>query len=73
VADVDEVVGDDAEANPESHAGGAFVATAVQPVSPLQQADAALGAAAPLLRVADQRLFCSFLRSGLWVLRLAWK
>ena len=47
VADVDEVVGDDAEANPALHAGVALVAAAVEAMSTFDHADAPLAAGAP--------------------------
>ena len=40
--DVDEVVGDDAEPDPALHSDSAFVAAAVEPVSPFDHADAPL-------------------------------
>ena len=40
MADVDQVVGDDAEADPALDAGQAFVAAAVESVASLQKADA---------------------------------
>ena len=54
--DVDEVVGDDAKTHPSFHARGPLVATSIQPVSPLEQTDAALAAGAPLLRLAEPAL-----------------
>lgn len=56
MGDVDEVVGDDAHDNPAFHSGSSFVATAVQPVTALQHADAAFAASAPLLRIAKPPL-----------------
>jgi hypothetical protein len=56
VADVDQVVGDDTEADPALDAGQAFVAAAVQAVASLQKADAAFTAGAPLLGVAEPTL-----------------
>src|SRR3954462_15368739 len=49
VADGDEVVGDDAEADPALHAGIAFVAAAVEAMAAFDHADAALAAGAPRL------------------------
>ena len=47
VPDVDQVIGDDAEANPAVHADIALVAAAVKAVSPFCDADAALTTGAP--------------------------
>src|SRR5258708_12271700 len=54
--DVDEVVGDDAEPDPTLHSGIAFVAAAVEPVSPLDHADASLASGPPFLSVAEPAL-----------------
>ena len=51
--DVDEGVGDDAEADPALDARQTLVATAVQAVASLEKTDAALAAGAPLLSVAE--------------------
>src|SRR6478735_3884216 len=56
MGDVDKVIGDDTQADPALHSSGSFVATAVQPVTALQQADAAFAAGAPLLRIAEPAL-----------------
>lgn len=53
MTEVDQVVGDDAEADPALHARETFVATAVQAVAALEQTDAAFTAGAPLLGVAE--------------------
>ena len=53
VADVDQVVGDDAQAHPALDARQALVATAVQAVAALEKTDATLTASAPLLSVAE--------------------
>ena len=54
--DVDEVVGDDAEANPAVHSDVTLIAAAVEAVSPLDHADATLASGAPLLAVAEPAL-----------------
>ncbi len=54
--DVDDVVGDDAEPNPTLHSGIAFVAAAIEPVSPLNHADASLASGPPFLSVAEPAL-----------------
>ena len=56
-ADIDQVVGDDAKSDPSLDAGGPLVATSVQAVAALEQADAPLAAGAPLLRAAEPTLF----------------
>src|ERR1700674_3485525 len=55
-ADVDEVVGDDAEANPAFHSGVALVAAAVEAMSAFGDADATLASGAPFLAVAEPAL-----------------
>src|SRR5258705_12411822 len=54
--DVDDVVGDDAEPDPTLHSGIAFVAAAIEPVSPLDHADASLASGPPFLSVAEPAL-----------------
>ena len=46
---VDEVIGDHSQSNPSPHAVLAPIATAVQPVPPLENADPAFAARAPAL------------------------
>jgi hypothetical protein len=55
-ADVDDVVGDDPEANPALHSDVALVATAAEAVSPFDDADASLASGAPFLTVAEPPL-----------------
>ena len=55
--DVDEIVCDDAEADPPVHTGIAFVAAVVQTMSPFHDADASLGPGARFLAVAELALF----------------
>src|ERR1700756_1379927 len=55
-ADVDEIIGDHAESDPTLHSIFAFVATAVEPMSPLRHADAALTSGTPFLAVAEPAL-----------------
>jgi hypothetical protein len=55
-ADVDDVVGNDAEANPTFHPGIAFVAATVKPMPPLSHTDAALASGPPFLAVAKPAL-----------------
>ena len=68
-ADGDEVVGDDAEADPALHAGIAFVAAAVEAMAAFDHADAALAAGAPDLTSAEPALLlfapalCTFARA----------
>ena len=50
---IDQVIGDDAQADPALDAGHAFVATAVQAVATFEQTDTTLAAGAPLLGVAE--------------------
>src|SRR5207245_6380072 len=54
--DVDDVVCDDAEPDPTLHSGIAFVAAAIEPVSPLDHADASLASGPPFLSVAEPAL-----------------
>ena len=53
MADVDQVIGDDAEADPALDARHAFVATAVEAVASLEKTDAPFAAGAPFLRIAE--------------------
>jgi hypothetical protein len=55
-ADVDDVVGDDSEANPALHSDVAPVAAAAEAVSPFDDADASLASGAPFLAVAELAL-----------------
>ena len=52
-ADVDEIISDHTEADPALHSGIAFVAAAIETVSPLDHADATLASGAPFLAVAE--------------------
>ena len=52
-AEVDEVVADHAESYPTPDPGLTLVATSIQTVASLQQADASFGAGAPLLAIAE--------------------
>src|SRR5262249_2517685 len=54
--DVDDVVGDNAEANPAVHSVEAFVAAAIETVSPLDHADAPLASGPPFLPIAEPAL-----------------
>src|SRR5215469_16421375 len=56
-ADVDEVVGDDAEADPAFHSSRSLVAATAEAVSPFDDADAPLASGAPLLAVTEPALF----------------
>jgi len=62
-ADVDEVVGNDAEANPSLHSIEALVSAWAETVSPLGDADPPLGSSSPFLAVAEPAL--SLLSSAL--------
>ena len=53
VPDIDQVVGDDAEADPALDARHAFVTASVQAMAALEQTDAALTAGAPSLSVTE--------------------
>src|SRR5215468_8022261 len=53
---IHEIIGDHAESDPTLHSIFAFVATAVEPVSPLRHADAALASGPPFLAVAEPAL-----------------
>src|SRR5215470_1510140 len=55
--DVDEIVGDDAEADPAIHSNRSLVAAAAKAVSPFDDADAPLASSAPLLAVTEPALF----------------
>ena len=55
-ADVDEVVGDDAEPDPAFHSGVALVAAAVEAVSASGDADSCLASGAPFLALAEPAL-----------------
>ena len=52
-ADVDEIVGDDAEADPAFHSVVALVAAAVEAVPAFGHADAALASGAPFLPLTE--------------------
>ena len=54
---IDEVVGDDAKADPALHSGKAFVATSIQSVSSLDDTNAAFAPGAPFLAVSEPALF----------------
>src|ERR1700687_454684 len=62
--DVDQVVGDDAQADPALDALGPFVTGSVQPVAPLQEADPALASGSPLLGMAEPALLLQLLALG---------
>lgn len=55
-ADVDDVVGNDAEAYPSAHSDETPVATTGEAVSPLDDADAPFRSSAPFLTVAEPAL-----------------
>ena len=55
--DVDEVVGDDAEADPAVHSDIALVAAAAEAMSPFCDADASLTTGAPFLAVTEPAFF----------------
>src|SRR5262249_11785610 len=55
-ADVDDVVGDHAEADPALHSDKALVAAAAEPMPAFDDADAPFAAGAPLLAVAEPAL-----------------
>ena len=55
-ADVDHVVGDDAEADPALHSGKAFVAATSEPVPSLDDADASLAPGSPFLALSEPPL-----------------
>ena len=54
--DVDDIVRDDSKTDPPLYALGALVKGSVQPMTPFQDANAALTAGAPLLRVLEPTL-----------------
>jgi len=56
-ADVDEIVGDDAEPDPAVHPDEALVAAAGEAVPPFDHADAPLRSGAPFLTVTEPALF----------------
>ena len=58
-ADVDEVVGDDAEPDPAFHSVVALVAAANEAVPALGDADASLASGLPFLTLRNQRFFFS--------------
>src|SRR5271168_1308864 len=55
-ADVEEIVGDDAEPDPTLHSGLALIAAAAEPVSPFDHADASLASGPPFLAIAEPAL-----------------
>ena len=55
-ADVDQVIGDHAEADPALHSGIALVSAAIETVSPFDHADASLASGAPFLASAEPAL-----------------
>ena len=55
-ADVDQVIGDHAEADPALHSGIALVSAAIETVSPFDHADASLASGAPFLATAEPAL-----------------
>jgi hypothetical protein len=69
-ADIDEVVGDDAEADPATRSDRPLVAATAETVSLFEDANAHLTSGAPLLPLRNQRFFCLRLRSRLLVERL---
>jgi hypothetical protein len=52
-ADVDDIIGNHAEADPSLHSDETFVAASVEAISALDHADASLASCAPLLAVAE--------------------
>ncbi len=58
-AEVDEVVGDDAESDPAFHTRLFFIAAAIQSVTALQHTDAAFAPGAPFLRLLEPALLLS--------------
>ena len=64
VADVDEVIGDDAKTDPALDTGRALVAATVQTVSTLRKTDTAFASGAPLLGVAEPALLFELLALG---------
>src|SRR5437867_2513385 len=63
-AEIDDVVGDHAEADPALHSDKALVTAAVEPVAALDHADASLAAGAPLLTIAEPALLLLALAFG---------
>jgi hypothetical protein len=55
-ADVDEIVGDDAEPDPAFHSGIPLVSAAIEAASAFGQADAALASGAQFLAIAEPAL-----------------
>src|SRR6202521_4495025 len=56
-ADVDDVVGDDAERDPAVHSDEALVTAAPEAMAPFDHTDASLASGAPFLAVAEPALF----------------
>ena len=56
IADIDEIVGDDAEPDPAVDADITSIAASIETVSPLDHADPAFGPGAPFLAVAEPAL-----------------
>src|SRR5690348_9649065 len=54
--EVDDIVGNHAEPNPAVHSEVTLVAASLEPVAPLDHADASLASDAPLLAVAEPAL-----------------
>src|SRR6202158_306892 len=55
-SDVDDIICDDAEADPTFHSDVTFVSAAIEPMAPLDHADSSLTSDAPLLAVAEPAL-----------------
>jgi hypothetical protein len=55
--DVDEIVGDDAEADPALHSGRSLVAATAEAVSPFDDAGTPLASGTPLLAITEPTLF----------------
>src|SRR2546421_362338 len=53
---VDDIVSDDAQPDPAVHSDVALISAAVEPVPPLNHADASLGSRAPFLPIAEPSL-----------------
>ena len=69
-ADVDEIVGDDAQANPTLDAVVAFVTAAVESVPPLEDTNPTFASCSPFLPVAEPPLLLFPLTSAFLVERL---
>ena len=63
-ADVDQIVGDDAQSDKASHAIGSLVAATIDPMAAFEDADAAFTAGAPFLKLLEPTLLLPLFAGG---------